>query len=114
MSCCEPGKPRNPRSPVARMHTAVKGAVTIAAAEIRGDRTPLPQLKARLDVCAVCPTMQMHNGRMWCGEPFVETEISCGCRCDLKARIRSERCPQRKWPGDRDDDSTGGRSAVEA
>jgi hypothetical protein len=45
---------------------------------------------ARLSVCANCPSLDPE--RMRC------LEKSCGCRLKVKARWRSESCPQGKWP----------------
>jgi hypothetical protein len=45
---------------------------------------------ARLSVCANCQSLDPE--RMRC------LEKSCGCRLKVKARWRSESCPQGKWP----------------
>ena len=45
---------------------------------------------ARLDICRSCGSCDAI--RMVCRDP------SCGCQLYIKARWRSEKCPQGKWP----------------
>jgi hypothetical protein len=71
--------------------------VILTRAELTRDRTPVQVRIERLRVCGQCDDRTLIDGRMWCGEPLVETETTCGCRCDLKAGVASERCPQGKW-----------------
>ncbi len=44
----------------------------------------------RLEICRNCPSCD--TDRMVCREK------KCGCKLTLKARWRSDICPQNKWP----------------
>lgn len=76
----------------------MKGAARIISSRLRADRADAQTRQGRELICMTCKDSVLIQGRRWCGEPLVETDTTCGCRCDLKGAIASEMCPQGKWP----------------
>lgn len=88
---------------------------------MRGDVASLETQAARVRKCAACPHATRHTllGRpaLWCGEPFVEADRTCGCLVAAeaapgaavltvggvpltaagKSEVGSERCPAGEW-----------------
>lgn len=48
------------------------------------------QLDERLTICRACPSGRYDGGRC--------LDHRCGCFIGLKARLATERCPNRHWP----------------
>lgn len=49
------------------------------------------EYRERLDTCNECPFLLRKNKR--CGK--------CGCLLEFKARMKTQHCPEKKWPGDK-------------
>ncbi len=80
-----------------------RGARTFALAVIQGDVAGARAIAARRSACLNCDarTRARAPGASepsdWCGDPFVETETSCGCLLAGKIAVASEECPRRIW-----------------
>jgi len=92
---------------------AVQGAKKYREAIRDGDVCDDAESASRCGVCENCPSM---TGRaiaiggvtaLYCGEPLVEGESTCGCLVALrvdgkvtaagKTRVGDEACPQKRW-----------------
>jgi len=85
-----------------KLHQAAntaKGGARFASAFARDDFTDRDEFDRRRAICEGCPSMQMHGGGPWCGEPLIEADDppTCGCALALKCWVASEQCPQGKW-----------------
>lgn len=57
----------------------------------------------RLAICYRCPQIRFHLGLAWCGTPVVAAlrdGNACGCLLQVKTRVKNQRCPLGKWPGE--------------
>jgi hypothetical protein len=63
-----------------------RGAVGVTKVALRVDRTRDGDLRTRLALCALCPSLRGAK----CGR--------CRCYVQLKARVASETCPAGLWP----------------
>lgn len=63
-----------------------------AAAAVRGEDVLVPdaEYEERLATCRACEFFDAGAGRC----------RACGCITVAKARLATERCPKRKWPGE--------------
>lgn len=86
-----------------RSLNAVKGGAKFAVAIASGDIASTSDMAARLDSCHDCPhyTVKVAPGAIaesaWCGEPFQETQHTCGCLLGGKTMVASESCPSGRW-----------------
>ena len=88
---------------LARALTAIKGGARFGMALMRGDEAPERDREARIALCRRCPERRVVAPlgavaeSSWCGEPFVESDRSCGCLLAGKTAVASESCPQGRW-----------------
>lgn len=52
------------------------------------NKTSVEEYSKRLEICETCPLRQ--NNRC--------LHMKCGCKLNMKARWKSEKCPEGKWP----------------
>jgi hypothetical protein len=93
---------------------AMKGASKYRAAVAAGDVADSATQIIRVATCGACPSITWDNSAMvnvrrgWCGEPFKETDTTCGCLVALtvfgdglqaagRVCVKSLSCPQEKW-----------------
>ena len=72
--------------------TLAAGRVVDAVVEGEPVRVTPEEREARIETCHRCPAYESPLGE--CG--------LCGCYVALKAWLRTENCPARKWAGDTD------------
>jgi len=75
----EPGLLTKARNFSGAMIDWAKDGFTMSAEEVK---------KARLDICAECPLLNKQTMRCH----------ACGCPVNSKAGIKSQKCPQGRWP----------------
>jgi len=95
-----PPKPARPSLPA---RIAAAGASVVKTQVLRIDRVDDESFAARLAVCAACPDAVLKDGKPHrCGPIYAawkqEGGATCGCLLELKARDKTQACPQGKWP----------------
>lgn len=84
------------KHPWVRLLTGVKGCSSFAKAVASGDVASPEEFQAKRLVCMDCEDRVERWGSSWCGDPFVETDRTCGCNLAGMLRVRSKRCIQGK------------------
>lgn len=86
-----PAATRTPREPLTVGKVATAAASIVKTQALRMDRVSDEEHARRLAICKACPRVALNAA----GEPG-KCEI-CGCGLSLKARDKSQQCPEGKW-----------------